>query len=151
MADELDYIKIKVGQEKTNAYSQGLEKLRLNLEKDTNLTKENITKSIADLGAKMTTDLKLSTKDKQELISNIASNTATTLNPFLSEDKKIKDANKFANDVNQEMKKSEKRSIPKSLVAAAGRLGERINKAKNTFVKKAQEANPFKKKEGPGR
>lgn len=151
MANELDYIKIKVGQEKTNAYIQDTNALHKKVQIEP-ITQKDIVDSVAKSAQNMTKDLKLSTKDKQELISNIASNTAKTINPFLSDENKILDAKKFSEDITKGMKKLEpKLSISKSLVAAAGRLGEKINEAKNTAVQKVQQMNPLKKKEGPGR
>jgi hypothetical protein len=151
MAQELDYLKIKVGADKTNAYIQDTKSLHKKVQIEA-ITQKDIVAHVAKSAQNLTKDLTLTTKDKQELINNIASNTHKTINPFLSEDNKILDTKQFAKDITQEMKKSQpKQTISKSVRAEASRLGERIKEAKNKFVKKVQDINPFKKKEGQGR
>lgn len=150
MAQELDYIKVKVGQEKATAYNQDLQKLVRAVEQK-RLTNEQIIIKVSESVNKMTQDLKLSTNDKKELINKVALDTAKTINPLLDQDQKILDTKKFTQNITQEMKKLQPKSISKSAREQASRLGEIIKEAKNTFVKKVQDINPLKKKEGPGR
>lgn len=151
MADELDYIKIKVGVDRTNAYIKDTKALHKRVQIEA-ITQKDIVAHVAKSAQNLTKDLTLTTKDKQELINNIASNTQKTINPFLPDNVKIQNTTKFTQDITQEMKKSEpKLSISKSVRAEASRLRERIQAAKNTFVKKVQDIKPLKKKEGPSR
>ena len=147
MVEELDYLKIKVGAERTNAYIKDTKSLHKKVQIEA-ITQKDIVANVAQSVQNMTQGLDLGTKDKQELIKNIASNTHKTINPFLSEDNKILDTKQFAKDITQEMKKSQpKQTISKSVRAEASRLGEIIQEAKNKFVKKAQQMNPFKGKD----
>jgi hypothetical protein len=152
MAKELDYLKIKVGQEKINDYVKDSKALNKKVQIEA-MTKKDIVAHVAKSAQNMTKDLKLSTKDKQEIIENVAINTAKNINfSSISDENKILDTKQFAKDINQEMKKLQpKLSISKSAIAQVSRLGERIKEAKNTFVKKVQDINPLKKKDGPGR
>ena len=155
MAQELDYIKVKVGVDKTNAYSNTLKDLQFKLETGASLTKENITKSIADSVDKMTQNLKLSTEDKQELNEKVSSHTANTINPFLGKDQKI-DKKQFTNELNQKMEQSVpnqalKNSISKTDKAAARQIGDAMKaalKLPGRIV--AAVANKFQGKKGKG-
>lgn len=149
MANEMDYIKVKVGSEKATAYNQDLKTLTKAVEQK-RLTNPEIITKVSESVNKMTQDLRLSTNDKKELINKVAIYTAKTINPFL--DSPFADTKQFAKDITQGTKKLEpKRSISKGVIAKASEWGEKIKQAKNTFVKKVQDINLFKKKEGPGR
>lgn len=149
MAQELEYIKIKVGSEKVAAYNKDLSKLTKAVEQK-RLTNQQIITQVSDSVNKMTQGLGLSKNEKKELINKVAIDTAKTINPFL--DQPFTDTTKLASSISSSMKKSEpKLSISKSVRAEASRLRERIQAAKNTFVKKVQDIKPLKKKEGPGR
>lgn len=148
MSKELDYIKVKVGSEKATVYNQDLTTLTRAVEQK-RLTNQEIITKVSESVNKMTQGLGLSNNDKKELINKVAIDTAKTINPFL--DSQFADTKQFAKDINQEMKKLEPKSISKSAIAQASRLGEVIKEAKNSFVKKVQDINPFKKKEGQRR
>ena len=131
MADELDYIKGKVSQEKMSAYVKDSKDLQKKVQLD-GMNRQDIASYVAKSVQNMTKDLTLSTKDKQDLIEKVAINTAQNINfTSILDQNKIIDIKKFAKDVTKEMNKSEpkKFNISKSLAAAAGQIGKAMNAA----------------------
>ena len=131
MADELDYIKGKVSQEKMSAYVKDSKDLQKKVQLD-GMNRQDIASYVAKSVQNMTKDLTLSTKDKQDLIEKVAINTAQNINfTSILDQNKIIDIKQFAKDVTKEMNKSEpkKFNISKSLAAAAGQIGKAMNAA----------------------
>ena len=82
MAQELEYIKIKVGSEKVATYNKDLSKLTKAVEQK-RLTNQQIITQVSDSVNKMTQGLGLSKNEKKELINKVAIDTAKTINPTM--------------------------------------------------------------------